>query len=714
MKAFFDELRRRGVAKAAAVYAVVAWALIESSSVIFPALHLPEWTVTFVIVLALLGFPTTLVFAWVFDWTRQGIVRTPTRAELSPDQSAALRRGRLLDFAVIAVLLGVIGWLGWERAFDRGGAALDSIAVLPFTNMSGNPDNEYFGDGLAEELLNSLVRVEGLRVAARTSSFEYKGRNIDVRRIGEALNVATVLEGSVRRSGDRVRVTAQLVRADDGFHLWSDTFDASLEDIFAVQDRIALAIVDALRVTLGASARAGVTAHHTGNVAAFEAYLRGRYEMNRRTASSLERAVESFRAAISLDPEYAAAYSGLSDSWLLRADYGGLPGDDALSQAEPLARRALALDPELAEAHASLGLVLRTKDQVAESVAPFLRAIELNPSYSPAYHWLGLSYRQLGRFSDAVEVLRKAIEIDPHYVTGKRALLTSLRNVGRHDEADALGERFAREHADDPMLLYGLAGDALMVGRRVDALRHLARALRLAPDNLSVRAQAANLLLGLGDLERADAQVEVIRSLSPTHPIVESWSADRALLTGDHELVRVEVARRYDALPLGQQREEYGCSSLQMVGRTAEAAADCRALLERAGWEPGEPLPPVRIDRAANLLLAANALGDDELAATLIRALTDEFDRARDAGLDSDEVQWARALIDAHARGDTDALIEILPRRLRLGNWNWRNLSAPLFAPVHADPRFQALVDELRARNERERQEAAAIVLPGL
>lgn len=716
MKEFFAELRRRGVAKAAAVYAVVAWAVIESSSVIFPALKLPEWTVTFIVLIALFGFPVALIFAWVFDWTRQGIVRTPTRAELPPAEAQSLHRGRVFDFAVIAVLLVVIGWLGWERAFDRDDAAvLDSIAVLPFVNMSGDPDNEYFGDGLAEELLNSLVRVEGLRVAARTSSFEYKDQNIDVRRIGEALNVATVLEGSVRRAGDRVRVTAQLIRADDGFHLWSDTFDASLEDIFAVQDRIALAIVDALRVTLGTRGRALVTAHNTHDVEAFEAYLRGRYEMNRRTAASLERAVAEFRTAISRDPGYAAAYSGLSDSLMLRASYGGVPTEDAVRQAEPMARRALELNPGLAEAHASLGFVQRNKNQLVESVASFLHAIELNPSYSPAYHWLGLSYQQLGRFNEAVDVLRKAVEVDPQYVTGKRALLGALRDVGRHAEADEYAERIAREHAGDSMALFGLAGDARVRGDRVQALRYLARGLRIAPDNVSVRVQVAYLLLQIGDYERAEEQIEIVRRLSPSHPSLEGWVADRASLTGDTETMERENVARYDAMPAGLQREQFGCNALLMAGRHDEAGRACRRVLEYAGWEPGGPLPPNQINAAGNLLLATWDDGDPVLNEQLLTAIAAEFERMGETGLDADEVEWARAVITAHSEGDVEPLLRLLPARFERGGWNWQQLRRnPLFAPIHDDPRFVELVNGLRDRAERDRIAAQQISIPGL
>ncbi|MCB1643629.1 MAG: tetratricopeptide repeat protein, partial [Xanthomonadales bacterium] len=375
MKAFLDELRRRGVTRAAAVYAVAAWAVIETSATILPALHLPDWTVTLVVVIALIGFPIALVVAWVFDLTRAGVIRTPGRESLPATQTGAQARGRAVELVVIAVLLGLVGWLGWERLQRPAETAettqeagrLDSIAVLPFVNLSGDPSNEYFGDGLAEELLNVLVRIEGLRVTARTSSFQYKGRNLDIREIARDLGVATVLEGSVRRAGERVRITAQLIRATDGFHLWSETFDRELADIFAVQDEISQAIANALQSTLQPTSGGGER-RHTSNIAAYEAYLRGRFAMNQRTGPTLERAVEEFRQAIALDPDYAAAYSGLSDSYLLQSDYARLSNAESIRLAEPLARRAIELDPGLAEAHASMGLLLRDQGDKLGSI----------------------------------------------------------------------------------------------------------------------------------------------------------------------------------------------------------------------------------------------------------------------------------------------------------------------------------------------------------
>ncbi len=719
MRGFLDELRRRKVTKTAAVYAVVAWVVIEASSVIFPALQLPEWTVTFIVVLALIGFPVVLIFSWVFDFTREGVVRTPDVHDLSPDQAATLRKGRLVDFVVIAVLLGVIGWLGWERAFDGEDdgftVALDSIAVLPFVNMSGDPENEYFGDGLAEELLNALVRVEGLRVAARTSSFEYKGQNLDIRRIGEALNVATVLEGSVRRSGDRVRVTAQLIRAEDGFHLWSETYDRQMQDIFVVQDDISLAIVDALKVTLGSRERALVTTHSTSDVAALEAYMKGRFEMNKRTGAALRRAIEHFEAAIEADPSYARAYSGLADSWVLISSYGGIPIEQATATAEPFARRALELDPNLAEAHASLGLVLRNNGEHADSIAPFERAIELNPSYSPAYHWLGLSYASAARFEDALRVLRKAVEIDPQYLTAKRALASQLRELGRHEEADALWARIQREHPSDPFTFYGLAGDAQGRGARVEAFRHLVRAVELAPSDATMRANLVNSLIQLHDYERAAEQMEILSRLEPSHPMVMRFPITLAFATLEPAAVESAIQTVLE-WPDNMEKNATLCNLTQVTDRLDLAQEYCRRYLADSNWslDSGAPISNTATDAAAAMAMVSFMVGDDATAHRYLDAILDFVEVLESQGVPADEVGWIRELIRAHRGEAVEPLLALLPPQLRKGNWNLGAADRmPMFRPLHGDPRFEAIIADAKSEVSAVRAQTDSIPLPG-
>jgi adenylate cyclase len=710
LRGFLDELRRRRVAKATVVYAVVAWAIIEASSVIFPALHLPEWTVTFVVLVALGGFPVMLVFAWVFDLTRDGVVRTPSRADLPAEQAAAARRGRLWDFAVIAVLAGLVVWLGWERVFDRAGpdaeAALDSIAVLPFVNMSANPENEYFGDGLAEEVLNALVGVGGLRVAARTSSFEYKGQNLDVRRIGQALNVSSVLEGSVRRAGDRVRVTAQLIRSSDGFHLWSESYDRQMSNIFELQDEITLAIVDALRIQLGGAEARKVTARHTSDVVAFEAYLRGRHAMHQRTRESLNRALEDFREAISRDPEYAAAFSGLSDTYLLLSGYGGMEDAESRRLAEPMARRALELDPELAEAQASWGLLLRDRRDYEGSLTPLRRAIELNPSYSPAYHWLGLSYQNLGRFREANEVLRKTLEVDPQYLIGKRVLLGNLRNMGEDAEADRLSRELERDLPDDLNTQKTLMWDAL-TRDPVRSVRFALNVLRLEPGNVDARNAISIVLATVGDIDGARRQMQIAERHDPEHFAVRLAPIRFAALEGDMESVpdMIEAFLPTVADPL--LRRTLACE-LSSGGTLPELAVRyCRPLLEADGWTPGAALPHQSSQVGIALLVAAYQSGEAELVQALEPAVEADMVRLESTGHWPLGLRLGRAQLELY-RGNPEPILELMPVVAEMQVINLEPLmrADPVVAALAGDPR---LVEAMRIMERRRAQILAEI-----
>jgi len=317
--AFLAEIQRRRVGRVAIGYGAVAWAVTEACSVVFPALHVPEWAMTFLVVFLLVGFPVAMVLAWVFDVGPGGLHRT---APLPGEGVPAVRVRQRAAFG-IAVLVGMagLGYLLYERGVGRANAGEphNSIAVMPFTNLSGDPSKDYFSDGMSEELLDLLARVPGLQVASRTSAFSYKGRNVDIRQVGRELGVETVLEGSVRQQGDQVRITAQLIDAETGFHLWSETYDRRLEDIFAVQDEISQAIVDRLRLQLAPTEQK--LAQHdrppTQNVEAYEIYLQGRAIWKRRGADNLQRAIDLYQSALGKDPGFARASAALASAYVV-------------------------------------------------------------------------------------------------------------------------------------------------------------------------------------------------------------------------------------------------------------------------------------------------------------------------------------------------------------------------------------------------------------
>jgi adenylate cyclase len=436
--AFFSELKRRRVGKVAIGYGAVAWMVTEASSVVMPALRLPEWTVTFVVVFLMVGFPLAMIMAWVFDVGPQGIKRTaPLR-----DETASMQvRLRVAYAAVVVLLMAGLGYLLYERGLGRAmaGERRGSIAVLPFTNLSGDTTKDYFSDGMSEELLNLLARVPGLQVASRTSSFAYKGRNVDIREVGSQLGVDTVLEGSVRQAGDQVRITAQLIDTETGFHLWSETYDRQLADIFQVQDEIAGAIVSKLRLQLAPEDQqlAQRTRAPTQNVEAYELYLKGQAVWKKRGEENLKRAIELYQSALARDPAFARAHAALASAYVVMAGYTKEQGDEKKfnPMAETSARQALVLEPNIGEAHAVLAQINADRGDFLDAESGFFFAISLEPNEPTPHHWYSILLSRVGRLQAALTQARRAYELDPSSPVLAANLGNMLLQLGQDDEA---------------------------------------------------------------------------------------------------------------------------------------------------------------------------------------------------------------------------------------------------------------------------------------
>lgn len=467
MHGLLAELKRRRVFRVAGLYGVVAWIIAEVSSVVFPVLLLPEWTVTFIVVLLMLGFPIAMVLAWAFDIGPQGIERTPPAAAAAG--SARRPQAWLVYGGLLVLAMAALGWLLWARLMPPKLATYESIAVMPFTNLSGDPANDYFSDGMAEELLNLLAQVPGLQVAARTSSFAYRDQSVDVREIGRALGVEAVLEGSVRRSGERVRITAQLIDAGTGYHLWSRTYDRQMADIFSVQDEISSEIVMALTGTLGtrqAPAGLPVRAVPTDSVEAYTLYLQARHQWKRRGVEPLRRSVALLEEALELDPEFARAWAGLAAAWVVLPGYVGEAVDEYHARATDAARRALAQDANLAEAHAVLAQIQSHEGDWSGADAAFFFAISLDPNDATARHWYSLLLGRAGRLREALEQATTAHDLDPASPIINYNLAQHLLALGYNERAERylrsaaeLGFDSAVDPGDDAMLAYR-RGDA--------------------------------------------------------------------------------------------------------------------------------------------------------------------------------------------------------------------------------------------------------------
>jgi TolB-like protein/Flp pilus assembly protein TadD len=377
--------------------------------------------------------------------------------------------------------------------------------VLPFTNLSSNPENEYFSDGITEEILNALAQVPGLKVSARTSAFQFKGEKMDVREVAEKLGVAHVLEGSVQRSGNRLRITAQLISAKDGYHLWSHRYDREFKDVFAIQDEISKAIVDALQMRLTEGSAPLVSAP-TRSSEAHDLYLRGRFFWAKRTPQNLRRAADYFRRATELDPAYALAYAGLADTYFLQSIYGGGErGVDVLAEAERAARRALALDSTLAEANAAYSNVVLRRGGDEEATRYIRRAIELNPNYASARQWYAYALAWEGRYPEALAEIRKAYELDPLSLVMGRALGVILADAGHLTESAEQLRRTVEIDPSNPVPHAYLALTYSRMDRHADADAAAQQARRLDPENLVVLQLYAIVQARAGKRQEAEA-----------------------------------------------------------------------------------------------------------------------------------------------------------------------------------------------------------------
>ncbi|MBW2543726.1 MAG: tetratricopeptide repeat protein [Deltaproteobacteria bacterium] len=532
---FIEDLKRRRVFRVALIYLICAWFVVQVAEATFPALLIPLWGQTLVVVLTIIGFPIAMILAWAFQITPDGI-----RTDVSLRSWASTFGKRKLDYAVIAALIAVIGFLGFLQfsaeeadqasasaqtqvsdASPVGGPdeAVDSIAVLPFVNMSGDSSYEYFSDGLSEEILNSLTRLKELKVAARTSSFYFKDKDVDIPTIAEHLGVRHVLEGSVRQQGRQIRVTAQLIRADTGFHVWSQNYDRELEGVLDIQSNIAHNVVKALKIVLSTESGAQLERQPTTSFEAYEFYLQARdYLRKAEDESALETAEALFEKAIAIDVAYAEAYAGLCDTYLL--GYEWVDSTELFERAERACHRALTLDATAACVHTALGNLYRNSGQYQKAAQSFERAIALNASAVSAYDGLAETYAVQGLSSEAEQNYRRVIEIEPRFWRGYISMGNFLFSTGRPEEAIENYLRVTEMTPDNSTAFLDLGSAYYMVGEYEKAVAAWERSGELLPSKF-VYGNIGTSHFFQGRFEEAIEMYQRAIDLSPDD--YESW-----------------------------------------------------------------------------------------------------------------------------------------------------------------------------------------------
>ncbi len=709
MEKLFEELKRRNVIRVAAAYIVGAWVLLQVADLVFDNIGAPDWVMKVLLLICTLAFPLVVAFSWAFELTPDGI-----RRETQVDRSSSITHetAKKLDRITIALLVLVIVLIAVDRFVPASSpreapdtmAAVSpepavsekSIAVLAFEDLSPEGDQGYFADGISEELLNTLAKMPDLKVAGRTSSFAFRDQNRDLREIGEILEVAHILEGSVRKFGNRIRVTAQLVKASDGYHVFSENYDRELTDIFVVQDDIAQQIAAALRsVIMGEEAPD--TATRT-DPAVYNNYLRARQWIHTRDKDLMTKASELLDRAIEIDPAYAPAYAQQATAILLLSDYvgsyGDIPTNEALASSRPLIDKALALDANLAEAHAALGLWYSMKEKDGDKAIEALReALRINPNLTNAQLWLANELSVLGMQKESTELAESLIERDPLNLPVFVNLVYRYLHAARFDEAEALIHRVARFTGDSPGVLVARGGLELALGNLASAAELFGAATAAAPGAGLIRAWYGFALLRIGDYVTAG------QSALPSQRVLALE------LSGQHE----EAVALFEALP-NTKMQDVDIGNIASWFQIQKRPQDLIDFLEdryqpEGGMLQGLPrnrqlIGNLHLTEVAYALQQVGRGEDAEALLTEIRQLRNEI-----ASNDADNALfWFFCAEYAAIIGDEAALYDALRRATERGWLSASGFYEAPFDPYRNNSEFIALENEAIRRAQEERK----------
>jgi len=751
MAGLLEELKRRNVFKVGTAYIVLSWLTAQAADLASDTFDAPDWVMKMLVTLLVLLFPLVLFFAWAYEITPEGIKK---EKDVDRTQSITHKTGRKLDFVIIGVLLVALGYFVWESRFEvrddvagslaadsqgreqgsllqdstdaslhNGSLAADragreqgsllqdntnldtpekpgpvlidpkSIAVLPFVNMSPDPEQEYFSDGISEEILNALARVEELKVAGRTSSFAFKGQNQDLKLIGEALRVANILEGSVRKAGNKLRITAQLIKVDDGFHLWSETYDRDMDDIFAIQDEISQAILVQLKAKLLGDAPPATA--EQSDPQAYAQYLLAKQRIYERNQASLELAADLLKQAIQTDPGFAAAHAQLGVATLLLSEeqYGSLPDEQARSEGLAHLQTALSLVPAQAEALAGMGLYHGDiPGGLPEAISWLERALAADPNQPNASNWLANYLRQSGRISEALALRERDFARDPLYMPVFSNLVQMYVAVGDQQKAQKVLDQLRPYLHDDANMLLTEGMYYQTTGQWAKADLAFTSAYEKEPRNAVNQGWLCTTLILSAQYQRcADLDSDTQSALA----LSRLDRAEEGLMRGHAAASKGQYPAPYfqALVENGQHRE-----LVQFVeARWPDLVALQSDFPEGAGWGAW----------AMGFVAEAYAgMGNEAKFSEALQLARASNDAQLASGADNWSLSWSRAHLAVLA-GQPEEAITLLERAVEQGVVF--DLTAPTawpsFKPLRGDPRFEVVRSKMLEHLNSERAE---------
>jgi TolB-like protein len=728
----FEELKRRNVFRVGVAYVVGAWLLLQLTEVLSELLKLPDEIGPIVVGAVAIGFPVVLFFAWAYEMTPQGIKR-----EREVDRSASITRqtGRKLDRAIIAMLVVVAAYFIWESRFaERAPAEPEtqttgpaepsptgsapaaeesrinpkSVAVLPFNNRSRLEEDEFFVEGIHDDLLTNLARIGDLKVISRTSMLRFKDTEKPIPEIAEELGVATVMEGAVQRSGNTVRINVQLIDAATDEHLWAEIFDRELtaDNLFAIQSEISEQIAAALKATLSPEEQQRISKRPTENLAAYNAYLRGRQLMSRRNSSDLFLALTEFERAVELDPEFALGWVGVAETTNLLPGYSNADPLDMVKRQEQAASRALELNDGLGEAHLSMAEVHEFYERLNEAEAAYLRAIELSPNYATAYHWYAdFIARWPRRATESLELTRKAVELDPLSSILQMEIAEKLNYLGRFQEAEQQLLELIENDPDFAPANSMMASIKANMGRFDEQVTWLKKSVAMDPGRIMLRMAEAMALLNLGDEASFTETRQATEAIDPDH-FVNGWLDVVGNLYQGNHAGALEAVRWVDS-KLGRQPSfQITFGFVHILAGNYENA--------RTAFEIGEPRFFDRNHWEA-ALEQQNGLGcifawvmartgDEALGRDLLEATIDYLENDLPRYLEHpDRFGYTDCYL---IRGDLENGIAAFEQQVADGHYGewWIFTSLPWYEALRGTERFEAAMRTIRENNSAQQE----------